>query len=115
MRPHFPARVRAAPAADGRTGAGVSSEDRADRGTDFGGPAADWSDLPGEVLPAQVYAAPAVLLVLLVTLAGGRCCPEPSWIDRTGRAVGVLWLLLSMLIALDRAESMGIEMSELPE
>jgi hypothetical protein len=80
-------------------------------GLDWGGPSVDWSDLLPNVLPAQVYAAPAVLLAWLVTWAAGRCRLEPSWIDRTGRAIGVLWLLVSALIALDRAETMGMDMS----
>jgi hypothetical protein len=39
----------------------------------------------------------AILLVWLVTWAGGRCRPEPSWIDRAGRALGVAWMGISLI------------------
>lgn len=36
--------------------------------------------------------APAVLCSWLFLLAGGRWRPEPSWVDRLGRALSVLWI-----------------------
>src|SRR5262249_13887773 len=41
--------------------------------------------------------AGAVLLVWLVTWAGGRSRAEPSWVDRCGRLVGVLWVATWLL------------------
>jgi hypothetical protein len=39
----------------------------------------------------------AVLLVWLVTWASGRCRPEPSSIDRMGRALGAAWVCISLM------------------
>jgi hypothetical protein len=39
----------------------------------------------------------AILLLWLVACAGGRCRPEPSWIDRSGRALGALWVCAALV------------------
>jgi hypothetical protein len=44
---------------------------------------------------SQAKAGQIILLFWLVIWAGGRCRPEPSWIDRSGRALGVAWVCLS--------------------
>ena len=36
----------------------------------------------------------AVALVWLVVAGGGRWLPEPTWVDRAGRVLGVTWLVL---------------------
>lgn len=41
----------------------------------------------------------AVLLIWLVTWASGRCRPEPSWLDRSGRLLGVVWVCIALLEA----------------
>jgi hypothetical protein len=38
----------------------------------------------------------AVALAWLVAGAGGRWRPEPSWVDRAGRLLGVAWLILTL-------------------
>ena len=43
------------------------------------------------------YAVAAVWLVLVVS---GRWRPEKSWIDRLGRALGVIWVMITALAAL---------------
>jgi hypothetical protein len=50
---------------------------------------------PRFALQADVGAA--VLLVWLVTWASGRFRPEPSWVDRSGRLLGVAWVGISLL------------------
>lgn len=40
----------------------------------------------------------AVLLVWLVTQAAGRCRFEASWIDRTGRCLGLGWVFIALLV-----------------
>ena len=65
----------------------------------------DYGDLFIEIAFMQfsVHFAPqanvgaAVLLVWLVTWASGRCRPEPSWVDRSGRLLGVAWVGISLL------------------
>jgi hypothetical protein len=39
----------------------------------------------------------AVALAWVVAGAGGRLRPEPSWVDRAGRAMGVAWIALSFI------------------
>jgi hypothetical protein len=39
----------------------------------------------------------AVLLLWLVVWASGRCRPEPSWVDRSGRVLGAIWICVSLL------------------
>ena len=43
----------------------------------------------------RVDAGGAVALVWLVVDAGGRRLPEPTWVDRAGRVLGVTWLILT--------------------
>jgi hypothetical protein len=45
----------------------------------------------------QVDVSEAILLVWLVVCAGGRCRPEPSWIDRSGRVLGALWVCTALV------------------
>jgi hypothetical protein len=45
----------------------------------------------------QANVGAAVLLLWLVTWASGRCRPEPSWVDRSGRMIGAAWVCLSVL------------------
>ncbi len=45
----------------------------------------------------QANVGAAVLLVWLVTWASGRCRPEPSWVDRSGRLLGAVWACISLL------------------
>ncbi|MDR3623494.1 MAG: hypothetical protein P4L85_29445 [Paludisphaera borealis] len=45
----------------------------------------------------QAKAGEVILLTWLVTWAGGRCRPEPSWVDRSGRLLGAAWVLVSAL------------------
>ena len=44
-----------------------------------------------ETIGAAVFAAGAILAI------GGRRRPEPGWIDRSGRALGAIWLALWLL------------------
>ena len=53
----------------------------------FGGPIPDIS-------PEQSAIAVAIVWGLL--RAGRACRPEPSWIDRLGRAIGLSWILLDL-------------------
>jgi hypothetical protein len=39
----------------------------------------------------------SVLLVWSVAWASGQCLPEPSWIDRAGRALGAAWVGITLL------------------
>lgn len=43
---------------------------------------------------------PAVAAVWLVLAVAGRWRPEPSWIDRSGRVLGVTWIVLAALTAI---------------
>lgn len=45
--------------------------------------------------PAEVGAA--ILLIWLVTWAGGRCRSEPSWVDRSGRVLGAAWICHALI------------------
>jgi hypothetical protein len=45
----------------------------------------------------QVDISEAILLIWLVACAGGRCRPEPSWIDRSGRVLGAIWLCAALV------------------
>ena len=47
----------------------------------------------------QANVGAAVLLLWLVTWASGRCRPEPSWVDRSGRVLGAVWVCISLLAA----------------
>jgi hypothetical protein len=47
----------------------------------------------------QANVGGAILLLWLVTSASGRCRPEPSWVDRSGRMLGVVWVGISLLSA----------------
>jgi len=47
----------------------------------------------------QANVGAAVLLVWLVTWASGRCRPEPSWVDRSGRVLGAIWVCTALLAA----------------
>lgn len=47
----------------------------------------------------QANVGAAVLLLWLVTWASGRCRPEPSWVDRSGRVLGALWVCTALLAA----------------
>ncbi len=38
-----------------------------------------------------------VLLLWLVIWASGRCRPEPSWVDRSGRVLGAVWMCVAVL------------------
>jgi hypothetical protein len=61
--------------------------------------------LPLELLPhsgfarqvmeitAQVFIATAVPLAWVILIATRRWVPEPSWIDRSGRILGALWMI----------------------
>lgn len=55
--------------------------------------------LLGSSFPSQLNFGGAILLVWLVTWASGRCRPEPSWIDRTGRALGSASVCVSLFAA----------------
>jgi hypothetical protein len=50
-----------------------------------------------QIAPTPASIGGAVALVWLVTWAGGRCRPEPSWIDRSGRVLGAVWMCGSLL------------------
>ncbi len=45
----------------------------------------------------QVDISEAILLIWLVVCAGGRCRPEPSWIDRAGRVLGAIWVCTALV------------------
>jgi hypothetical protein len=45
---------------------------------------------------ARADAGGAVALAWLVVAAGGRWLPEPTWVDRAGRVLGVAWLILTI-------------------
>jgi hypothetical protein len=45
----------------------------------------------------QVDISEAIVLIWLVVWAGGRCRPEPSWIDRSGRALGAIWVCTALV------------------
>jgi hypothetical protein len=47
-------------------------------------------------LDTQADAGAAILLIWLVTWAGGRCRPEPSWVDRAGRVLGAIWVCTAL-------------------
>jgi hypothetical protein len=55
------------------------------------------SELTSVLLTPGRNVGGAVLLVWLVSWASGRCRPEPSWIDRTGRVLGAAWVCISLL------------------
>jgi hypothetical protein len=65
----------------------------------------DYGDLVSELasrhlvpnFAPQVNVGAAVLLLWLVVWASGRCRPEPSWIDRSGRVLGAVWMCGSLL------------------
>lgn len=42
----------------------------------------------------------AVAVAWMVLAMSGRCRPESSWIDRLGRALGVYWILVALLLSL---------------
>jgi len=44
-------------------------------------------------IAAQVFIAAAVPLAWVSLIATRRWVPEPSWIDRSGRVVGALWMI----------------------
>jgi hypothetical protein len=53
--------------------------------------------LPELLFLIPVLVVPAILGAWL-TLALGRCwCPEPSWLDRLGRALALCWFVLSIV------------------
>jgi hypothetical protein len=43
----------------------------------------------------------AVAAAWLTLALNGRWCPERSWIDRSGRVLGVLWIGMSVLASWD--------------
>lgn len=47
---------------------------------------------------APGYALFGIITTWLVMACCGRLKAEASWVDRTGRAVGVLWLLLALVV-----------------
>ena len=47
-------------------------------------------------LDTQADVGAAILLIWLVTWAGGRCRPEPSWVDRSGRVLGAIWVCTTL-------------------
>jgi hypothetical protein len=53
------------------------------------------SELYMQVIVAGRYHYP-IAAVWGLLLLSRRCHPEPSWIDRTGRALGLSWLLLAL-------------------
>ena len=46
-------------------------------------------------LPPPLFGL-AVLASWVTLVAGRRWRPEPSWVDRLGRALGLLWVLLGL-------------------
>jgi hypothetical protein len=44
-------------------------------------------------ITAQVFIAAAVPLVWIILIVTRRWVPEPSWIDRSGRVLGALWMI----------------------
>jgi hypothetical protein len=59
---------------------------------------------PGIFLSAPMFIVPqiglAVALAWIVLAMSGRCRPEPSWIDRLGRALGASWIVAAVLLRL---------------
>jgi hypothetical protein len=47
----------------------------------------------------QAYPATAVAGAWLILLLAGWWRPEPSWIDRLGRVLGLGWIVLSLSLA----------------
>src|SRR5262249_4634363 len=43
---------------------------------------------------------PAIAAVWLNLAIGRRWCPEPDWVDRAGRLIGVLWIALFLFMSL---------------
>jgi hypothetical protein len=41
--------------------------------------------------------APAILAAWLTLILRRRWCPEPSWLDRMGRLLAILWLILGIV------------------
>ncbi len=60
---------------------------------DFFGP----DPLPEMLLLFPALVVPAILGAWLTLALGRRWRPEPSWIDRLGRALAVCWLVLAVL------------------
>jgi hypothetical protein len=54
------------------------------------------------VLSETEYHYP-IAVVWALLLLSRRCRPEPSWIDRAGRGLGLSWLVLALWYAVDRA------------
>jgi hypothetical protein len=50
------------------------------------------------ILPRRV--APAVAGAWLVLALGGRWRPDPSWLDRSGAALGIAWIAYDLVISL---------------
>lgn len=59
------------------------------------------SDIAVLTAEAQEYVGQAVLLVWLTCWAGRRWSAEPSWTDRIGRVLGGLWIVFSLIYALE--------------
>jgi hypothetical protein len=45
------------------------------------------------------FVCPAIIVAWLTLALGGNWRPEASWIDRLGRALGIVWLAASVLLA----------------
>ena len=68
-----------------------------------------WHRLSGRMLhnivlesfPLVVSASVGIAVVVAwgIQWAGGRCRPEPSWIDRAGRLLGAYWIALAVAVA----------------
>ena len=66
--------------------------------TDLGRFARSWNLPPLHLISVRMMGpvGQSVLLAWLVLWASYRWRPEPGWIDRSGRAVGVTWMALSL-------------------
>jgi hypothetical protein len=47
----------------------------------------------------SVLLGPAILSVWILQYLSGRWSPQANWIDRTGRALGIFWMILYGLLA----------------
>lgn len=60
-------------------------------------PAATWTEQITHESISVSYVAAAVGLGWLVQALARRWRPEPSWVDRTGRALGACWLVIGLI------------------
>jgi hypothetical protein len=54
------------------------------------------------LLPASHPISFAVIAAWAILLLSRRARPEPSWIDRTGRALGIIWIAVAFLFWFNR-------------